>query len=172
MYYPWLVSFMALAGVIVSCSAGSSNTNIPLGEEAGLGDGASNDSAADGRSPGDTGHVDGLVIDTGGYCEPSCSADFKAVVGYSDKLIQMRPAGQLCAVGTCVPACEATRVNHSSVGCEYYRTIMDTSSPDSCFATLIANTWDQPAHVKVSYDGIELPIAKFARIPQLILSRE
>lgn len=172
MYYPLLVSLIALAGAIVSCSAGSSNDSGLSGKDAGLGDGASSDSPTDGRimrdgnSTTDSGPVDVLIIETGGNCEPTCAADFKAVVDCNDKLIQMCPAGQLCAAGVCAPACEATRVNRSSVGCEYYPTVMDTYRPDSCFAAFIANTWDQPAHVKVSYNGVELPIATFARIPQ------
>ena len=51
------------------------------------------------------------------------------------------------------------------MGCEYYAAFLPQSLPSACFAAFVANTWSQPAHLKVSYGGNALPVAEFARIP-------
>jgi hypothetical protein len=68
-------------------------------------------------------------------------------------------------LGTCGEACQAAVHNESSIGCEYYATLMDGYTSGVCFAAFVANTWAEPAHIAVERGGKKLPIADFARIP-------
>jgi hypothetical protein len=42
---------------------------------------------------------------------------------------------------------------------------MDTATAGYCFAAFVANTWTSPAHISVEYQGQQLDVASFARIP-------
>ena len=63
-------------------------------------------------------------------------------------------------------ACAEAIANKQSVGCDYYATHMDSyAHADACFAAFIANAGETAAHIAVTFENQELPIAEFARIP-------
>jgi IgGFc binding protein len=121
-----------------------------------------------------TGGMGGAVGGMGGNggmggapCDNICSADFHQVFDCNGMLVQTCPMGQGCdaATGTCIPVCDAATNNKQSVGCEFYATDMESYQANYCFAAFIANTWDTPAHINVSYANTPLSVASFARIP-------
>jgi len=65
-------------------------------------------------------------------------------------------------------ACLAAADSHSSVGCEYYAVHMDGlfSADNGCFVAFVANTFDKPAHVDVSFFGEPVDIAEHVKIPR------
>ncbi|HEY8378957.1 MAG TPA: IgGFc-binding protein, partial [Nannocystis sp.] len=52
-----------------------------------------------------------------------------------------------------------------SEGCEFWAVKTHLTKPASCFAAFIANTWDEPVHIEVEYDGQELDVGQFVKIP-------
>lgn len=104
---------------------------------------------------------------TGEPCEPvECSADLKGLE-CDGKLVTMCEEGSYCVDGACTPLspCEAAALLQGSEGCEFWAVKTQTAKPAGCFATFIANTWDEPVHIEVEYDGQKLDVAKFTRIP-------
>jgi hypothetical protein len=100
-----------------------------------------------------------------------CTADKRGVVN-CDGTITTCAASEECdpTANACVDACIAAETSHSSVGCEYYSTSMDSFGngvPGSslCFAAFVANTWTTPAHINVEYKGQTMPVATFTRLP-------
>ena len=103
----------------------------------------------------------------GGSCAPTCSPDFHQVVDCHGVVLEECSGDEGCdlSAGTCTNACEAAENNKQSVGCEYFATDMDQYQPTYCFAAFVANTWNTPVHIDVSYDGNPLAVESFARIP-------
>ena len=64
-------------------------------------------------------------------------------------------------------ACQAARDAHSSIGCDYYAIHMDGawSSSNGCFVTFIANTSSEVAHVRASFQGIDVDLTQHAALP-------
>ncbi|WP_146648575.1 IgGFc-binding protein [Labilithrix luteola] len=83
-----------------------------------------------------------------------CSRDMKKVVdGCTEAVIEDCGPQKGCANGTCVAPCDAAAFAQGSAGCGFY-----TLPPDddvwfagSCFAAMIANTWDTPATIEARY---------------------
>lgn len=102
-----------------------------------------------------------------GSCGFRCSRDLKkvlkgcdAVVG--DTVVEECPPEKGCGVDTCVDACTAAAMNKGSTGCAFW-----TMPPDdpkygagSCFAAMIANTWDRPASITADWGGDPLDVSK------------
>ncbi len=112
------------------------------------------------------GHGDGGGGGGGGdACGPSCSADLHDVLDCAGNVVQACAQDQGCSAGACVDACQSAADNKSSIGCDYYSVEPDTIIPGQCFAAYIANTWTSPVTITVAYNGTQLPIDGFARIP-------
>ena len=102
-----------------------------------------------------------------GECFPQCSADGRSVLDCNGMVTSVCDPTQACDLTTftCANACQAAENNKRSVGCDYYATDMDVFQPDYCFAAFVANTWTSPAKISVEYQGQQLSVAGFARIP-------
>ncbi|MBM4358279.1 MAG: IgGFc-binding protein [Deltaproteobacteria bacterium] len=89
---------------------------------------------------------------SGGPCEQPCSSDFHSVLDCNGSVVETCTGVEGCdpATATCKNACQAAIDNKLSVGCEYYATLMDAYA-GNCFAAFIANTWNTPAHIDVSF---------------------
>jgi hypothetical protein len=114
---------------------------------------------------GNGGDDDGTVDSS--TCANSCSADGHSVVDCNGNVVTECSGSDACdtTTYTCQNACTAAESNHRSVGCDYYATEMDTLFQNYCFAAFVANTWTSPAHINVEYQGQQLNVASFARIP-------
>ena len=69
---------------------------------------------------------------------------------------------------TIPPDCATAVMDHSSVGCEYYAVDMDAAMgppQDACFAVFVANTSDKPVHIQSQWNGQELDLSKYAKLP-------
>src|SRR5262249_42694179 len=61
---------------------------------------------------------------------------------------------------------------HSSVGCDYYGVDMDAGNIpgdpplDACYTVFVANTSQGQAHMTVQWNGTDINLAQFAKIPQ------
>lgn len=102
-------------------------------------------------------------------CAASCSLDLTAVVtGCEETVVRECPVGQGCARGECVSACESAAAAQGSRGCSF----MTLPPPEfeegrgSCFAAFLANTWNQPAEINVTYRGQPRPLGGSLVIPQ------
>src|SRR5690606_26833930 len=101
-------------------------------------------------------------------CETVCSSDLHHVLDCHGNVVETCTGANGCdaTLGTCQNACEAAKNNKNSIGCDYFATDMDQYNPTSCFAAFVANTWNTPVHLTVTYNGTQLPVESFARIPQ------
>lgn len=156
-------------GLVLLCSIGM------LGQAAaGCSAGTTDDgggSSSTGTKAGQTGSfatgTSTFSSGTAGDCSGnySCSADLHNVL-CDGNVVQTCPADQGCAEGGCVAACDSAKANKSSVGCDYY-----DANPDgfwdigACFATFVANTWTTPAKLSVEWQGAQVDVSNFARIP-------
>ncbi len=104
--------------------------------------------------------------DTVGAC-PKCSADNTAVIDCDGNQVAC-PLDQQCSQGACESACAAADANHSSIGCDYYSIDMDGAEGPprgGCFTMFVANTSREAAHLTVTWDGVQMDLSKFAKIP-------
>jgi IgGFc binding protein len=102
-----------------------------------------------------------------GTCSP-CSADLKNVLDCNGNVIKTCAAGLACSAGTCVAnPCDVASASKSTYGCEYWALNVDSIFPvsGSCFAAYVTNTWTVPITISVDYQGTQLPVAQFAKIP-------
>lgn len=105
---------------------------------------------------------------TGPDCVYTCSDDLTQVLCDGVPTEDCGAQGQYCAAGECIDSpCEATKKAQSSEGCEFWavKTGLIAEAAGSCFAAFLANTGDEPAHIQVEYQGQQLPVESFARIP-------
>lgn len=170
------VAGLGLAAVATSCSATDSGSNFAssgthggTGGEAGTKGGG--DAATDGGGGGNDGSLlgDGSLFDSNiEACTPHCSVDQTQVVDCFGKVVETCGAGELCTTQGCATACDAAKQNKSSIGCEYYATMLDgySGAEDGCFVAFVANTFAQPAHLTVTLDGTPVDLATHAKIPQ------
>jgi IgGFc binding protein len=124
------------------------------------------------RPPGPGSGDDDSTGDSGPTCDKLCSLDGRAVTDCSGNVMETCSPADACdqASHTCVNACIAAESSHSSVGCDYYATAMDSLGngiPGNtlCFAAFVANTWTTPAHISVDYKGMAMSVATFTRVP-------
>jgi len=118
----------------------------------------------------DNGSYGGSAVDAS--CTYQCSPDQRTLEDCNGNAVAACDPTQVCdaASQACVDACTLAQTQHSSVGCDYYATSMDsygTGSPQQtlCFAAFVANTSPAPAHIGVDYMGQSLSPASFTRIP-------
>lgn len=119
--------------------------------------------------------VDAPVIDgsPGDGCAPTCSTDFHTVLNCQGQVVAECTGTQACdpTSGQCADACAVTVKTKQSVGCEYYATFMEMNTSSFwvnnqiCFAVIVANTWDTPAHLAVELAGTPLAIDNYAYEP-------
>jgi len=99
----------------------------------------------------------------------ACSDDLKAVECLGEPVEACAP-GDYCVDGACVPLtpCEAAELLQGSEGCNFWavKTELISDASGTCFAAFVANTWNEPVHIQVEFNGQMLPVANFARIPQ------
>jgi hypothetical protein len=157
------VGVAALFASGIACPAGQNQTFTGGG---GQGAGSSSGSGAGTSSGGGDVPIDASSGSGGsGGCAP-CSADLKSVIDCQGNVVKTCDAGQACAGGTCVDnPCDAATQSKSSVGCEYWSLNLDNILPGACFAAYVTNTWSTPIHIHVDYDGMQLPVEQFIKIP-------
>ncbi|MDB5217512.1 MAG: hypothetical protein JWO86_5439 [Myxococcaceae bacterium] len=100
-------------------------------------------------------------------CGPHCSRDLKTVLTGCDGAEQVAEtctADQGCGQGQCVPACTAAELSKGSAGCEFWTLPVDDvqEGPGSCFAAIVANTWDRAVALTADYGSKPLDISKSA----------
>lgn len=107
--------------------------------------------------------------DGGGTCEVTCSDDLQSNVDCHGAALQC-PAGQGCSPSGCIDACAAAAAAKSTIGCDFYAAAVppQTETQGSCYAILVANTWNTPISLSVSLGAQRLDVAQFARIPHTV----
>ncbi|MGZ3451498.1 MAG: IgGFc-binding protein [Polyangiales bacterium] len=77
-------------------------------------------------------------------------------------------SGAPCEGEGCKPPCLAAAENRSSVGCEYWAVDMDGdfAASNGCFVAFVANTFEKPAHIDVSFAGESIDLTAHAKIPR------
>jgi len=99
-------------------------------------------------------------------CGFRCSRDLKKVLkgcgGNNEEVIATCPPDQGCAVDKCIDACTAVEISKGSAGCSFYATPADDAryGAGSCYAALVANTWDRPVTISAEYGKDALDISK------------
>jgi hypothetical protein len=95
----------------------------------------------------------------------TCSADLHQVICGGN--VQTTCAtDQGCSGAACVPACQASTQNGSTIGCEYYAVDPDAIIQGGCYAAVIANTWGSPVTITVDRGGTSFTnLTDFVRIP-------
>lgn len=109
---------------------------------------------------------DAQFPDTGPARGAGCSADLRDVLDASGAVLRSCPADQGCAMGDCVPACDAAAAAHGSIGCTFVAMTPPTYPPDlpPCHAVFIANTWAQPVQLTITRGGTSYDATAFGRI--------
>jgi hypothetical protein len=152
---------LAIAAALPACSAEH--------DPAAATSGAASASASSGGGAGaGAGGSISVGAGTGGKgCGVICSEDGTQVVDCEGGVVETCSPPLACdgVLGTCGEACQAAQHNESSIGCEYYATLMDGYSASVCFAAFVANTFAEPAHITVERGGVQLAVGDFARIP-------
>jgi hypothetical protein len=97
-----------------------------------------------------------------------CSLDARQVQTCDGTVLETCTGDEACdpATWTCANACEAAVHDGRSPGCDYFPVYLPIyDEQDACFAAIVANTWDTPAHLTIERSGDILPIEEFTRIP-------
>jgi hypothetical protein len=145
------------------------NTGDGDGDNTGDGDGDPGDGDGDSikfdlSPPGDGGSGSGVL----------CSDDLKQILNENNMVIATCPPGEACFEGECIEMCLAAGLSKGSIGCEYYvptpafyanQSGNGTTFDGSCHAVMIANSWDTPAQLELSFLGQDYDYAAHARIP-------
>ena len=109
---------------------------------------------------------DASVPDPPKKCGLRCSRDLKQVLegcdGEEQTVVETCSADQGCGGEHCVDACTAAALNKGSTGCEFWTLppVDAVEMPGSCFAAMVANTWDRPVSVSAGFGGEPLDISK------------
>lgn len=103
-------------------------------------------------------------------CPAACSPDGQSVVDCHGALVTSCAAYASCFDAECIGGCEAAGRAQSSIGCEYYAAkpsadVLFGGYDASCYAVLVANTWNAPVELQVEYDGKPISSSYF-RIPR------
>ncbi|AKU97347.1 hypothetical protein AKJ09_04011 [Labilithrix luteola] len=98
-------------------------------------------------------------------CGYRCSRDLKQVLEVcegEEKVAKVCPPGQGCGIDDCVDACSSAALSKGSIGCSFWTVPPDDAryGAGSCFAAMIANTWDVPVTIKAGYGADPLDISK------------
>lgn len=97
-------------------------------------------------------------------CGLHCSRDLKQVLDGcegSERVVEQCTADQGCGAGKCVDACTAAVLTKGSAGCDFWTVPPDEAreARGSCFAAIIANTWDRGVKVSAEVGAGELDIS-------------
>ncbi len=109
--------------------------------------------------------ADGFTADGAPVCTYMCSSDLHSVLCNGNVVMQCPPAQGCSPDGTCVAACDAARLNKSTIGCDFYSVAPATILPGSCFAVTIANTWTSPITIQADYGSQTFDAATHTFIP-------
>ncbi|MDF2694625.1 MAG: hypothetical protein K0S65_3008 [Labilithrix sp.] len=98
-------------------------------------------------------------------CGRHCSRDIKSVLEGCDAdehVVETCGVDKGCGEGNCIEACQAVQLSKGSVGCEFWTLPADDGryGKGSCFAAMVANTWDRPVTVSADYGVNALDISK------------
>ncbi len=99
-------------------------------------------------------------------CGFRCSRDLKKVLSGcgpdEDQVVAECQAGQGCGIDKCVGACDAAALSKGSAGCSFWTMPADDGrhGAGSCFAAMIANTWDVPVNIRAGYGPDPLDISR------------
>ncbi|WP_146646988.1 IgGFc-binding protein [Labilithrix luteola] len=109
--------------------------------------------------------VDGGEAGRDPQCGFRCSRDLKKVLKGCDddvEVVAECPAGQGCGVDSCVDACASAALSKGSLGCSFWTLPPDDSDygAGSCFAAMVANTFDVPVDITAEYGSDSLDISK------------
>lgn len=103
-----------------------------------------------------------ILADSGSDDAPACesqtrcSRDLKKVLRGcegSEAVVEECGPNQGCGDGKCVDACTSAELSKGSIGCSFWTLPADdtlSGSQGSCFAAMIANTWDRPVKLSAS----------------------
>jgi hypothetical protein len=124
------------------------------------------DGGADAAIDGTTPPPDAVFLDTGPARGAGCSADLRDVLNASGSVLRTCPDDQGCAMGLCVPACDAAAAAHGSIGCGFLAMTPPTYPPalPPCHAVFLANTWARPVGITVTRGGTSYDATMFGRI--------
>ncbi|MEM6788456.1 MAG: IgGFc-binding protein [Myxococcota bacterium] len=164
-----IAAAVSLTGLGMGCSAGGDEDDGAAGAG---GAGAASPTGTSGGEGGANPSGVGVVtvgVGSGGACPTSCSADLKSILDCNNAVLQTCATDTACLNGSCSDdPCAAADAAQSSTGCDYWAVKPDLipEGNGACFAAYIANTWDAPVRLSVSYQGAELTDTSFIRIPQ------
>ncbi|MBL8917178.1 MAG: IgGFc-binding protein [Archangium sp.] len=130
----------------------------------GTGAGTSGGGTGAGTSGGGTGAG---TTGGGNPCPSTCSDDLQASVDCMGVRTAC-PAGTGCAPTGCIDPCQAAAAAGSTIGCDFYAASVppQTETIGSCYAVLVANTWNAPVTLTVSHGSTMLNVSSLARIPR------
>ncbi|AKU98406.1 hypothetical protein AKJ09_05070 [Labilithrix luteola] len=107
---------------------------------------------------------DAGVVDPPPSCQGlRCSRDLKRVVdGCTEAVVEECGPEKGCAKGACVDPCIAAEVAKGSAGCSFFTLPPDdpTYGAGSCFAAMVANTWDLPVTITAEYGAAPLDLSQ------------
>lgn len=97
-------------------------------------------------------------------CGLHCSRDLKSVLTGcegSEQTVETCSQDQGCGQGKCVSACEAAEYSKGSAGCEFWTVPVDDygEARGSCYAAMVANTWDRAVTISADYGAQALDIS-------------
>lgn len=101
-----------------------------------------------------------------GSCGFRCSPDLKKVLRTCEatepEVVAECPPDQGCGIDKCVDACTAAAMSKGSAGCSFWTLPPDDAKygAGSCFAAMIANTWDRPVSITADWGGDPLDVSK------------
>jgi hypothetical protein len=129
-----------------------------------------NDGSVSSDSPGGDGNPFNFQDSSkgdGSACDLHCSADLHDVLDCNNAVVTTCGPDQGCGGSGCVAACDAAKANKSSVGCDYYSIDPDIISDGfgACFAAYVANTWNAPVSLTVTWGTQNINVAQIARKP-------
>jgi len=164
-------------GVPTTTAGDGDGDNSGDGDGEGSGDGDGDPATGDGDGEASTSGVKfdlNPVGDTGSGSGTDCSDDLKQIVDENGNPIADCPPGEACHNGDCMEMCVAAGLSQGSIGCEYYvptpafysnQSGSGTTFDGTCHAVMIANAWDTPAEIDLSFMGQDFDYAEHARIP-------
>ncbi|WP_146659362.1 IgGFc-binding protein [Enhygromyxa salina] len=144
------------------------------------GPGDTDDDTGDGDGDGDPGSTTGIKFDLNPASDGGdgggvlCSDDLKQILDENNTVLANCEPGTACFEGECIEMCLAAGLSKGSIGCEYYvptppfysnQSGNSTTFDGSCHAVMIANSWDTPAQLELSFLGQDFDYAAHARIP-------
>ena len=104
------------------------------------------------------------VLEAGPPCGFQCSPDLKRVIRScpgQETSTEQCSVDQGCGVDHCVDACESASLSKGSTGCSFWTLPPDDgkNGPGSCFAAILANTWDRPVNLRAEWGADALDIS-------------